>query len=144
MGLVPWAPFEGTLEATTGEHGDFGPRGAARCAVWSKLMWGREHERPPRETEEGTRNPGGGSWGPAVLHTLVVENVTRQGTWPRAGLRRVACSMWLIDFVQERFHNVSPDDLFYFILFILFFKRLHLFLERREGREKDRERETSM
>ena len=60
---------------------------------------------------------------PFPLHNVVLEletrhhvrkirsiRVTRQGTWPWAGLPRASGSVWVFDFIQERFRNTSPGD----------------------------------
>lgn len=61
--------------------------GAHRC--------GAENMRDPLERQRrGPGTPGGGSWGPALSHTLAVEHVTGQGTWP-SGSAQVACSVWV-------------------------------------------------
>ena len=30
-----------------------------------------------------------------------------QGAWPRGGLPGASCSVWVLDFVQERLHHMS-------------------------------------
>lgn len=36
--------------------------------------------------------------------------VTAKGTWPSEGLSRASGSVWILEFVQEKFHNASPGD----------------------------------